>query len=87
MQIPSGYSSGVQGLQNAQSGLTQATVDVAKPTPPQASEPAEPTRAVEQADKTQALLSANESLRQGEAAAQVVEAESETVGSIINIQV
>lgn len=32
MEIPSSFASGVAGLQSAQSGLTQATVDVAKPT-------------------------------------------------------
>ena len=87
MQIPSGFSSGVQGLQSAQSGLTQATVDVAKPTPTQSTPPAEPTRAVAESDKSAALVSATESLRQGEAAAEVIDVESENLGTIINIQV
>lgn len=91
MQIQSAYSSGLQGLQSAQSGLTQATIDVAKPTPNPASNqsttPDEPTRAVAEPDKTSALLAANESLRQGEAATEVLETDSETVGTIINIKV
>ncbi|MGL5024935.1 MAG: chemotaxis protein, partial [Shewanella oncorhynchi] len=52
MQIQSAYSSGLQGLQSAQSGLTQATIDVAKPTPTQSAAPAESTRDVAQPDKT-----------------------------------
>ncbi|GIU10085.1 chemotaxis protein [Shewanella glacialipiscicola] len=84
MQI---QSSGMQGLQSAQSGLTQATIDVAKPTPTQSSTPAAATREVAQPDKTSALLSANESLRQGEASTKVIEAGSETIGSIIDIKV
>jgi hypothetical protein len=87
MQIQSAYSSGLQGLQSAQSGLTQATIDVAKPTPNQSTTPTEPTRAVAEPDKTSALLAANESLRQGEAATEVLETDSETVGTIINIKV
>ncbi|MGL6124555.1 MAG: chemotaxis protein [Shewanella sp.] len=89
MQIQSAYSSGLQGLQSAQSGLTQATIDVAKPTPTptQSTAPAESTRDVAEPDKTSALLAANESLRQGEASTQVIETDSETIGSIINIKV
>ncbi|GIU06367.1 chemotaxis protein [Shewanella morhuae] len=84
MQI---QSSGMQGLQSAQSGLTQATIDVAKPTPAQSATPTEAITNVAQPDKTSALLSANESLRQGEASAKVIEAGSETIGSIIDIKV
>ncbi|ABX49601.1 MULTISPECIES: hypothetical protein [Shewanella] len=87
MQIQSAYSSGLQGLQSAQSGLTQATIDVAKPTQTQSATPAEPARDVAQPDKTSALLAANESLRQGEASTEVIETDSETIGSIINIKV
>ncbi|PIW58653.1 chemotaxis protein [Shewanella sp. CG12_big_fil_rev_8_21_14_0_65_47_15] len=87
MQIQSAYSSGLQGLQSAQSGLTQATIDVAKPTPTQSSTQTEPSKEVAQTDKTSALLSANESLRQGEASAKVIETDSETIGSIIDIKV
>ena len=87
MQIQSAYSPGLQGLQSAQSGLTQATIDVAKPTPTQSSTPAEPSKEVAQTDKVSALLAANESLRQGEASAEVIETDSETIGSIIDIKV
>lgn len=80
--------SGSQGLQNAQAGLTQATVDVARPTqaPQGQTLEAESSRPVEQADKTEALVSAIESSQQGQAAAEVVEAGSEAIGSIINIE-
>lgn len=78
-------SSGLQGLQSAQSGLTQATIDVAKPAQP--SQAVDPTRAVAETDKTSALISATQSLRQGEASVEVIAAESETLGSIINIKV
>lgn len=87
MQIQSAYSSGVQGLQSAQSGLTQATIDVAKSTPAQSAAPSESTKDVAQADKTSALLSANQSVRQAEAATEVIETDSETIGTIINIKV
>ncbi|MCH1931210.1 chemotaxis protein [Shewanella acanthi] len=87
MQIQSAYASGLQGLQTAQSGLTQATIDVAKPAPSQTSSPQDPTQAVEQVDKISALLSANESLRLGEASAKVLETDSETIGTLINIKV
>lgn len=87
MQIQSAYSSGVQGLQSAQSGLTQATIDVAKPTPAQSAAPSESTKDVAQTDKTSALLSANQSVRQAEAATEVIETDSETIGTIINIKV
>ncbi len=90
MQIPPSFSSGQAGLQSAQTGLTQATVDVASPTPP-----AQPTqsadtqeaRPVENVDKTEALVSAVEAQNQGEAAAEVLETSSETLGTIINIEV
>lgn len=75
MQIPSSFSSGQAGLQSAQSGLTQATVDVAQ------------ARPVENVDKNEALVSAIESKNQGEASAEVLETYSETIGSLINIEV
>ncbi|QYK10947.1 chemotaxis protein [Shewanella mangrovisoli] len=87
MQIQSAYASGLQGLQTAQSGLTQATIDVAKPSPSQSTAPTETAKAVDEPDKTSALLSANKSLRQGEASTEVLERESEAIGSIINIKV
>lgn len=87
MQIQSAYASGLQGLQSAQSGLTQATIDVAKPSQAQSAAPTETAKAVDEPDKTSALLSANESLRQGEASSEVLERGSETIGSIINIKV
>lgn len=87
MQIPSAFSSGVQGFQNAQNGLAQATVEVAKPTEPQKGTATESNRAAEQTDLTTALVSATQSLHQGEAAAKVVEVASDTLGTIIDIQV
>lgn len=87
MQIQSAYASGLQGLQSAQSGLTQATIDVAKPNPAQSAALTETARAVDEPDKTSALVAANASLRQGEASTEVLERESETIGSIINIRV
>lgn len=76
--------SGTQGLQAAQSGLTQATIDVARPTQNQATQ-TESERPVEETDKTEALVSAIESQQQGEASARVIEAGSQTVGSLIDI--
>ncbi|QIR14751.1 chemotaxis protein [Shewanella aestuarii] len=93
MQIQSAYSSGVQGLQSAQQGIAQATTAVATPDPkPTAAQSTQDTvtlssRAVEQTDKNAALVSAVESQQQGEASVRVIEAASETVGSIINIEV
>ena len=89
MQIQSAYSSGVQGLQSAQQGLAQATTAVAAPDPKPTAQQDTVTlssRAVEQSDKTSALVSAVESQQQGEASVKVIEAASETVGSIINIE-
>lgn len=91
MEIQSSFSSGLSGLQSAQSGLTQATVDVAKPSQPPASSTetldAETTTPVEATDKTQALVSAIEAQNQGEAAVEVLEVSSETLGTVIDIQV
>ena len=92
MQIQSAYSSGVQGLQSSQQGLAQATTAVAAPDPKPTAPPAQQdtvtlsSRAVDQSDKTSALVSAVESQQQGEASVKVIEAASETVGSIINIE-
>jgi len=86
MQIPPSFSSGVSGLQNAQSGLTQATVDVAKPAQPQPEASLE-ARPVENVDKTQALVSAIEAKNQAEASVEVLETSSETIGTIINLEV
>lgn len=60
---------------------------MAKPSPAQSAAPTETAKAVDEPDKTSALLSANESLRQGEASSEVLERGSETIGSIINIKV
>ncbi|WP_394147945.1 chemotaxis protein [Shewanella atlantica] len=89
MEIPSSLSSGLSGLQKAQSGLTQATVDVAKPAQPQAEAnlEADASRPVENVDKTQALVSAVEAQNQGEAAVEVLETSSETIGTIIDLEV
>ncbi|WP_394201872.1 chemotaxis protein [Shewanella waksmanii] len=86
MEIPSSFASGVAGLQSAQSGLTQATVDVAKPSTNQATA-TDSNRPVESTDKTQALVSALESGQQAEAAVEVIEASNETLGTIIDLEV
>ncbi|AQS36350.1 hypothetical protein Sps_01178 [Shewanella psychrophila] len=85
MEIPSSYASGLAGLQSAQSGLTQATIDVAKPA--NANLETDEARPVEEVDQTQALVSAVEAEQQGEAAVEVIEASSETLGTIINLEV
>ena len=91
MQIQSAFSAGVQGLQNAQNGLTQATVDVAKPTESQQAQSAtlenSPAAATTATDKTGALVSALESQRQGEASVNVIDRANEMVGSLIDIEV
>lgn len=85
MQIPSSQASGLAGLQSAQSGLTQATIDVAKPANTDLN--ADTTRPVEEVDQTEALVSAIEAGQQGEAAVEVLETSSETLGTIINLEV
>ena len=85
MQIPPSNVSGLAGLQNAQSGLTQATIDVAKPA--SAELKTDGARPVEEVDQTQALVSAIEAEQQGEAAVEVIETSSETLGTIINLEV
>lgn len=85
MQIPSSQASGLAGLQSAQSGLTQATTDVAKPATTDLK--ADTARPVEEVDQTEALVSAVEAGQQGEAAAEVLETSSETLGTIINLEV
>ncbi|NRB23954.1 chemotaxis protein [Shewanella sp.] len=85
MQIPPSNVSGLSGLQSAQSGLTQATIDVA--TPATADVNTVDTRPVEAVEQTQALISAIEAELQGEAAVEVIETSSETLGTIINLEV
>ncbi|WP_110457751.1 chemotaxis protein [Shewanella algidipiscicola] len=88
MQIPSSFASGLSGLQSAQSGLTQATVDVAKPATSNTSASTTDTYApVAQTDKTHALVSSLESLNQAEAATEVIALSSETLGTVIDIKV
>ncbi|AZG73098.1 chemotaxis protein [Shewanella livingstonensis] len=93
MQVQSAYASGMQGLQSAQQGLAQATTSVATP---EQQKPAVPNtsdtvtlsaRAVGQTDTTSALVSATESSNQAQASAKVIEVASETVGSLIDIEV
>jgi hypothetical protein len=94
MQIQSAYASGVQGLNSAQSGLAQATTAVAAPEQPKPAQ-AQATQdtvtlsanAVSQSDKTSALVSSVQSEQQGGASAKVIEAASETIGSLIDIEV
>ncbi|MCH1923815.1 chemotaxis protein [Shewanella sp. C32] len=85
MQIQSAFSAGVQGLQNAQNGLMQATVEVAKPTENQQAQSG--VEAPQTTDKTGAIVSALASERQGEASANVISRVNETIGSIIDIEV
>ena len=85
MQIPPSNVSGLAGLQSAQSGLTQATIDVAKPASVDVKTVA--ARPVEAVDKTQALVSAIAAEQQGEAAVEVIATSSETLGTIINLEV
>lgn len=85
MQIPPSNVSGLSGLQSAQSGLTQATIDVA--TPATADVNTVDARPVEAVEQTQALISAIEAELQGEAAVEVIETSSETLGTIINLEV
>ncbi|AZG36053.1 MULTISPECIES: chemotaxis protein [Shewanella] len=95
MQVQSAYASGVQGLQSAQQGLAQATTSVAMPDQQKPAVPSSSTqetvtlssRAVGQTDTTAALVSATESSNQAQASSKVIEVASETVGSLIDIQV
>jgi hypothetical protein len=95
MQVQSAYASGVQGLQSAQQGLAQATTSVAMPDQQKPAVPSSSTqetvtlssRAVGQTDTTAALVSATESSSQAQASTKVIEVASETVGSLIDIQV
>lgn len=93
MQISSAFSAGMQGLQAAQSGLTQATVDVAQASvqPTSASSAENSSNAVaavgNRPDTTSALVSAMVSERQGEASVDVLQRASDTLGSIIDIEV
>ncbi|MGI2260996.1 chemotaxis protein [Shewanella sp. GXUN23E] len=87
MQINSAMSSGLAGIQSAQSGITQATTDVAKPDAnKQAVEAGKESQRAEQ-DNTQALVAAKAAENQGEASAKVVEEASETLGTLIDIKV
>ena len=94
MQVQSAYASGMQGLQSAQQGLAQATTSVAIP---DQQKPAVPTstqdtvtlssQAVAPNDQASPLISATESVNQGQASVKVIEAASETIGSLIDIEV
>ncbi|MCF1426636.1 MAG: chemotaxis protein [Shewanella sp.] len=87
MQVNSAMSSALAGIQSAQSGITQATIDVARSDPNnQAVEAGKEPQLAEQ-DKTQALATAKAAENQGEASAKVVEEVSETIGSLIDIKV
>ncbi|MGL4638577.1 MAG: chemotaxis protein [Shewanella sp.] len=83
-------SSGLQGLHNAQSGLTQATIDVAKNRPSTNTPLPEPSAldtTTVASEGTAALIAADAALRLGEAAANVIAVGSETIGTIIDIKV
>ncbi|WP_372872032.1 chemotaxis protein [Shewanella sp.] len=83
MQIPPASVSGVTGFNSAQSDLSKATIDVARPAPAQQSAELKS----DTPDKTEALIKATEAANQAEASAKVIEAADETVGSIIDITV
>ncbi|GGP38205.1 chemotaxis protein [Shewanella saliphila] len=94
MQVQSAYASGMQGLQSAQQGLAQATTAVAIPDQqkPAVSASTQDTvtlssQAVSQSDQTSALIDATQSVNQAQASTKVIEAASETVGSLIDIEV
>ncbi|MCL2919275.1 chemotaxis protein [Shewanella litorisediminis] len=83
MQIPPASVSGVNGFNSAQSGLTQATIDVAR------AEPAKQGAELKSdaPDKTDALVKATQSVNQAEASAEVIDKADETIGTIIDIKV
>ncbi|MCL1143153.1 flagellar basal body rod C-terminal domain-containing protein [Shewanella gaetbuli] len=94
MNVQSAYSSGVQGLQSSQQGLAQATTAVAAPETQASTTPTvqEDTvtlssQSTQSVDKNEAIVSAIESVQQGEASAKVIQAADNTVGSIIDIEV
>ena len=89
MQVNSAMQSGLAGIQSAQSGITQATTEVAKPTQTsQAVEEGKEQQGLQSGDdKTSALIAAKESENQGKASAEVVEAADETLGTVIDIKV
>ncbi|MFQ6372383.1 chemotaxis protein [Shewanella sp. YIC-542] len=80
MTISSALSLATQGLYAAQTGLTQATVDVAQSTLPVANTPKE-------GSASEAMVDVMAAGQQGEAAAKVVQQTFETLGSIIDIEV
>jgi hypothetical protein len=84
----------MQGLQSAQQGLAQATTSVATPDQqkPAVSASTQDTvtlssQAVSQSDQTSALIDATQSVNQAQASTKVIEVASETVGSLIDIEV
>lgn len=94
MQVQSAYASGMQGLQSAQQGLAQATTSVATPDQqkPAVSASTQDTvtlssQAVSQSNQTSALIDATQSVNQAQASTKVIEVASETVGSLIDIEV
>ncbi|MFT5788923.1 MAG: hypothetical protein ACI8SJ_001031 [Shewanella sp.] len=82
MQIPPSIISGQNGFQSAQSDLTQATVDVAS-----SSQSVSSTTTVDSSDSESALISATQAVSHAQASAEVIETSSETIGTLINIQV
>ncbi|PKG58960.1 chemotaxis protein [Shewanella sp. GutDb-MelDb] len=82
MQIPPSIISGHNGFQSAQSDLTQATVDVAS-----SSQSVSSTTTVDSSDSQSALISATHAVSHAQASAEVIEASSETIGTLINIEV
>ncbi|MBT1445974.1 chemotaxis protein [Shewanella sp. JM162201] len=89
MQIPPASVSGVNGFNSAQSGLTQATIDVARAPAANQVQQGSDTAALksEAPDTADALVKATESVRQAEASTEVIKAADETVGTIIDIKV
>lgn len=86
MQIPPSIISGHNGFQSAQSDLTQATVDVAS-----SSQSAVATTSASVGDSrpdiNSPLINAVQAVNHAEASAEVIEASSEMIGTIINIKV
>ncbi|GGB48949.1 chemotaxis protein [Shewanella inventionis] len=91
MQVQSAYASGMQGLQSAQQGLAQATTSVATPDEQKPAVPQDTvtlsSQAVSQSNTATALISATESVNQAQASTKVIEAASESIGSLIDIEV
>lgn len=77
-------SAGLAGIQQGQQKLTQAAQEVASAN---TERPVQPNQEGEKADLAKALLDEKQGQRQVEASAKVVEAGSQTIGSLLDIKV